>query len=155
MATPLLELRSPRGRWVLGATVLGSGMAFLDSTVVNVALPAIGRDLDTDVAGLQWIVTGYLVTLASLILLGGVLGDHFGRLRVFLVGVATFAGASELARSSDEPPQVLRQRVTSKGGTTHAAISSMEASQMGPLFQQAMLAARDRAREMGREFGGG
>ena len=70
------------------------------------------------------------------------------------LAVATFAGASELARSSDEAPQVLRQRVTSKGGTTHAAITSMQASQMDTLFQNAMFAARDRAREMGQEFGG-
>ncbi|MCB2029860.1 MAG: pyrroline-5-carboxylate reductase, partial [Rhodoferax sp.] len=74
--------------------------------------------------------------------------------QAYQLAVATFAGASELARSSDEAPQVLRQRVTSKGGTTHAAITSMEAAQMGPLFQQAMLAARDRARAMAREFGG-
>jgi len=83
-------------------------------------------------------------------------GQQMGltREQAYQLAVATFAGASELARSSDEPPQVLRQRVTSKGGTTHAAITSMEASQMGSLFQQAMLAARDRAREMGQEFGG-
>ena len=73
--------------------------------------------------------------------------------QAYQLAVATFAGASELASSSDEAPQVLRQRVTSKGGTTHAAITSMEAAQMGPLFQKAMLAARDRAREMAREFG--
>jgi pyrroline-5-carboxylate reductase len=83
-------------------------------------------------------------------------GQQMGltREQAYQLAVATFAGASELARGSDEPPQVLRQRVTSKGGTTHAAITSMEASQMGSLFQQAMLAARDRAREMGQEFGG-
>jgi len=74
--------------------------------------------------------------------------------QAYQLAVATFAGASELARSSDDPPQVLRQRVTSKGGTTHAAISSMESTHMGELFQRALLAARDRAREMGQEFGG-
>lgn len=73
--------------------------------------------------------------------------------QAYQLAVATFAGASELARSSDEPPQVLRQRVTSKGGTTHAAISSMQASHMDELFRNALLAARDRAREMGQEFG--
>jgi pyrroline-5-carboxylate reductase len=73
--------------------------------------------------------------------------------QAYQLAVATFAGASELARSSDEPAQVLRERVTSKGGTTHAAISSMQASHMDDLFRQAMLAARDRARAMGQEFG--
>ncbi|MEO8188566.1 MAG: pyrroline-5-carboxylate reductase [Burkholderiaceae bacterium] len=73
--------------------------------------------------------------------------------QAYQLAVATFAGASELARSSDESPQVLRQRVTSKAGTTHAAITSMEASHVGVAFQKAMLAARDRAREMGQEFG--
>jgi len=79
---------------VLLATVGASGMAFLDSTVVNVALPHIGEDLGTDMAGLQWIVNGYLLATAALILLGGSLGDIFGRRRIFLVGVVTFAIAS-------------------------------------------------------------
>ncbi|HMG41942.1 MAG TPA: DHA2 family efflux MFS transporter permease subunit [Acidimicrobiales bacterium] len=79
---------------MLLATVGASGMAFLDSTVVNVALPHIGEDLDTDLAGLQWIVNGYLLATAALILLGGSLGDIFGRRLVFLVGVVVFAVAS-------------------------------------------------------------
>ena len=74
-----LEFASAKGRWVIAATVLGSGIAFLDSTVVNVALPHIGEDLDTTVAGLQWVLNGYLVTLSALILLRGSLGDLFGR----------------------------------------------------------------------------
>ncbi len=82
------------GRWVLLATVLGSAMASLDGTVVTVALPAIGRDLDAGVTGLQWVLTGYLLPLASLILLGGALGDRFGRRRVFLIGVGWFTAAS-------------------------------------------------------------
>jgi EmrB/QacA subfamily drug resistance transporter len=84
------------GRWVLAAAVLGSGLAFLDATVVNLALPAISEDLGADVAGLQWVLNGYLLTLASLILLGGSLGDRFGRRRVFVVGTAWFAVASLL-----------------------------------------------------------
>lgn len=87
---------TPAGRWVLLATVLGSGMAMLDGTIVNVALPALGRDLDADVAGLQWTVNGYTLTLAAFILLGGAAGDRFGRRRVFLVGVVGFAIASLL-----------------------------------------------------------
>jgi EmrB/QacA subfamily drug resistance transporter len=89
-----VRLGEASGRWVLLATVLGSGMAFLDSTVVNVALPAIDADLDADVAGLQWTINGYTLTLAALILLGGSLGDRFGRRRVFDIGTALFALAS-------------------------------------------------------------
>lgn len=85
---------TPQARRVLLATVLGSGIAFLDATVVNVALPAIGRELGASVAGLQWIVNGYTLTLASLILIGGSLGDRFGRRRVFLIGIVWFAVAS-------------------------------------------------------------
>ena len=83
-----------RGRWVLAATALGSGMAFLDGTVVNVALPAMGSDLDAGIAGLQWIINGYMLMLASLILLSGSLGDRLGRRRLFVVGVIWFALAS-------------------------------------------------------------
>ena len=91
-----VAMGEPRGRWVLAATVLGSGIALLDSTIVNVALPTIGRDLGADVAGLQWTVNGYVLTLAALILLGGSLGDRYGRRRVFVVGVVWFAVASLL-----------------------------------------------------------
>ncbi|UMG93379.1 DHA2 family efflux MFS transporter permease subunit [Nocardioides sp. TF02-7] len=87
---------TPRGRWVLLATVLGSGLAMLDATVVNVALERIGNDLGAGFAGLQWTINGYALTLAALILLGGSLGDRFGRRRVFLVGVVWFAAASML-----------------------------------------------------------
>jgi EmrB/QacA subfamily drug resistance transporter len=82
------------GRWVLLATVLGSAMVMIDSTVVNVALPHIARDLNADFGGLQWIINAYTLTLAGLILLGGSLGDRFGRRRVFLVGVVWFAVTS-------------------------------------------------------------
>ncbi|MGH3404276.1 MAG: MFS transporter [Streptosporangiaceae bacterium] len=93
-ATPALRLSSGRGRWVLAATVLGSSMAFLDSTVVNVALPTIGRELHASLGGLQWTVNGYTLSLAGLILLGGSLGDRLGRRRVFVIGVVWFALAS-------------------------------------------------------------
>ncbi|MEU0223135.1 MFS transporter [Streptomyces sp. NPDC006284] len=93
---PDVRLASPQGKWILLTTVLGSGMALLDSTVVNVALPRIGRDLDADLAALQWTVNAYMVTLAGLILLGGALGDRFGRRRIFVVGVLWFAAASLL-----------------------------------------------------------
>src|SRR5690606_22840600 len=87
---------TPAARWVLAATVLGSGIAFLDSTVVNVALPAIGDELDASVGGLQWTVNAYLVTLSALLLLGGSLGDRYGRRRVFVLGLVAFTAASLL-----------------------------------------------------------
>ncbi|MEU3983898.1 MFS transporter [Streptomyces sp. NPDC026672] len=93
---PDVRLASPQGRWILFTTVLGSSMAMLDSTVVNVALPTIGRDLGADLAALQWTVNAYMLTLAGLILLGGSLGDHYGRRKVFVIGVVWFAAASLL-----------------------------------------------------------
>src|SRR3954452_6905031 len=93
---PDVRLASPQGKWILLTTILGSSMALLDSTVVNVALPAIGRDLDADLASLQWTVNAYMLTLAGLILLGGSLGDRYGRRKVFVVGVVWFAAASLL-----------------------------------------------------------
>ena len=87
---------TPQGRWVIVAAVLGSGVVFLDGTVVNVALPAMSRDLDASLRGLQWILDGYLVTLSSLLLLGGSAGDRWGRRRVFVMGLAGFTGASVL-----------------------------------------------------------
>lgn len=87
---------TPAARRVLVACVLGSSMAFLDSTVVNVALPRIGADLGTGLAGLQWVLDAYLVTLAALVLLGGSLGDRYGRRRMFDVGVVGFTAASLL-----------------------------------------------------------
>ncbi|MFJ4987147.1 MFS transporter [Streptomyces sp. NPDC088732] len=89
-----LTLGEPAGRWVLVAVVLGSGMTFLDGTVVNVALPTIGRDLGATLAGLQWTVNAYTLTLAALILLGGALGDRFGRRKIFMIGTVWFALAS-------------------------------------------------------------
>lgn len=87
---------TPAARWILAAMILASGMAFLDGTVVNVALRAIGEDLDADLADLQWVVNAYLLLLAALILVAGSLGDLLGRRRVFLVGVVWFAVASVL-----------------------------------------------------------
>jgi EmrB/QacA subfamily drug resistance transporter len=97
-----VRLAEPKGRWVLAATVLGSSMVLLDATVVNVALPTIGRDLHTTLAGLQWTVTAYTLTLAGLILLGGSLGDRLGRRRVFVTGVIWFALASALCGLSPD-----------------------------------------------------
>ncbi len=96
MAAGGLRLKTAAGRWVVVATVLGTGIVFLDSTVVNIALPSIGRDFHSGIATLQWTVTAYTLTLAALILLGGSLGDRYGRRRVFVTGVIWFAVASLL-----------------------------------------------------------
>ena len=91
-----LSLHSTAGRVALTATIAASAMASLDATIVNVALPHIGQDLDASVSSLQWVLTGYLLALASLILLAGALGDRWGRRRVFLLGTIWFAAASLL-----------------------------------------------------------
>ncbi len=83
-----------RKRWILAVTILGSTMAFLDGTVVNVALPVIQRKLGAPLARVQWVVEAYLLLLSALLLVGGSLGDRFGRKRVFAAGTAIFAAAS-------------------------------------------------------------
>jgi EmrB/QacA subfamily drug resistance transporter len=83
-----------RRRWVLAATILGSSMVFIDGTVVNVALPALQANLNATAIDVQWVVEAYALFLAALLLLGGSLGDHFGRKRIYAIGVATFALAS-------------------------------------------------------------
>src|SRR5438094_297401 len=82
------------GRWVLVATTLASSMAFIDSTVVNVALPALQTNLNASIVDVQWVIEAYSLLLSALLLVGGSLGDHYGRRRVFLIGVALFAVAS-------------------------------------------------------------
>ena len=96
-----LSVNEVRGRWVLGATILGSGMAILDSTIVNIALPEIDADLDAGTAGLTWTVNAYTLTLASLILLGGSLGDRLGRRRASAQLCRAAAGA-QIGRGAGE-----------------------------------------------------
>src|SRR5947199_10537729 len=84
----------PSGRWVLAATTLASSMAFIDGTVVNVALPALQTNLNATIVDVQWVIEAYSLLLAALLLVGGSLGDHYGRRRIFLVGIALFALAS-------------------------------------------------------------
>ena len=96
---------------MLAITVLGSAIAFLEATVVNVALPELGRDLDADVADLQWTINGYLLTLASLILLGGSLGDRYGRRRIFEIGVVWFTTASALCALAPNVEVLILARV--------------------------------------------
>src|SRR5277367_2872310 len=97
-------------RWILAATILGSSMAFIDSTVVNVALPALQVSLHATIVGVQWVVESYGLSLAALILVGGSLGDRFGRRRTFLVGVGIFAAASVICGLSLNVQQLVIAR---------------------------------------------
>ena len=98
------------GRWVLAATILGSSIALIDSTVVNVALPVLQEALNATVTDVQWIVESYALFLAALILVGGSLGDHFGRRRIFSYGVALFALASIWCGLSPNVNQLIMAR---------------------------------------------
>ncbi len=138
----LLTLDSARGRWLLLATILGSGLAGIDATVVNVALPAIGEGLDADFSTLQWTVSAYALTLASFILLGGVLGDRFGRRRVFVTGVVWFAVASLACGLAPNAALLVAARALQGVGAallTPGSLAMIQAS-FGP---------RDRARAIG------
>jgi EmrB/QacA subfamily drug resistance transporter len=106
-----LALRSAKGRVALIATVAASGMASLDATVVNVALPHIGEDFHANVTALQWVLTGYLLALASLILLGGALGDRFGRRKIFVIGTVWFAIASLLCGAAPNVEVLIGARI--------------------------------------------
>ena len=81
-------------KWVLAATILGSSMAFIDGTVVNVALPTLQTNLNASLADVQWVIEAYALLLSAFLLVGGSLGDHYGRRRIFLIGVIVFAAAS-------------------------------------------------------------
>src|ERR1035438_9176309 len=100
--TPGLRMSTAPGRWVVAATVLGSGMAALDATVVGIALPAIGRNFGAGVTSLQWVVDAYTLTLAGLLLLGGTLSDSYGRRKVFMIGTVWFALASRSEEHTSE-----------------------------------------------------
>ncbi len=105
-----VRYRSSAGRWVLLVTVLGSGLVALDATVVNVALPAIGQDFGAGLMGLQWIVNAYALTLAGLLLLGGSLGDRYGRRRLFVFGILWFAVASLICAIAPNTPSLIVAR---------------------------------------------
>lgn len=133
---------SPQGWWVLGATIGGSAIAFLDSTVVNVALPVLGQELGANVSGLQWVLNGYMLALASLILLAGSLGDHYGRRRMFLIGVAWFAVASLLCAVAQTVGQLVAARVLQGVGGALLTPGSLA-------IIQASFVARDRGKAIG------
>ncbi len=106
-----IPLASARGRWLVAATALGSGIAFLDSTVVNIALPAIRRDLGGGLTAQQWVVDGYLLTLSALLLLGGALGDRYGRRRIFVLGLVGFAVVSALCGVAQSASELVIARI--------------------------------------------
>ncbi len=131
MSEPDLDRRSTRGRMMLAGVILGSGVAILDGSVVNVALRTIGRDLGASLAQLQWVVNGYLLALASLVLVGGALGDRFGRRQVYLIGVGWFLVASALCAAAQTPAQLIALRVLQGIGAallTPGALSLIQSS---------------------------
>jgi EmrB/QacA subfamily drug resistance transporter len=140
--SPGLSVASPGGRWLLGVVVLGTSLIAVDGTVVRLALPAIGTDLHADFSTLQWIVTAYTWTLASVILLGGAAGDRYGRRRIFLVGVAWFSGASLLCATAPSAGWLVTGRLLQGVGAALLAPASM-----------AVLQASYRPSERGRAIG--
>ena len=139
---PALSYSSVPGRWVLAITVLGSGIAALDATVVNIALPAIGRDFHTGIAALQWVMTSYILTLAAFLLIGGSLGDRFGRRKVYLIGIVWFALASAACGFAPSAVFLIITRVLQGVGgalLTPGSLAILEAS----------FAPADRARAIG------
>jgi EmrB/QacA subfamily drug resistance transporter len=122
---PALLFASVPGRWVVAVTVLGSGLAALDSTVVSIGLPAIGREFDVGVGALQWVMAGYMLALAAFLLIGGSLGDRFGRRRVYLIGVVWFALASAACGLAPGPLVLIVARVLQGVGAALLVPGSM------------------------------
>ncbi|WP_226924687.1 MFS transporter [Georgenia satyanarayanai] len=137
-----LPLRSARGRWVVIAATLASAIAFLDGTVVNVALRPIALDLDATLADLQWVVNAYMLALASLILVGGSLGDRLGRRRVFVVGIAWFGLASVACGLAQDIEQLIVARGLQGIGAALLTPGSLA-------LIQSLIAEEDRARAIG------
>src|SRR6266498_1981927 len=111
-----------RGRWVLAATILASSMAFIDGTVVNVALPALQTTLNATAVDVQWVIEAYSLLLSALLLVGGSLGDHYGRRRVFVIGVALFASASAACGFAANIHQLIAARALQGLGAALAAL---------------------------------
>ncbi|WP_129336650.1 MFS transporter [Cellulomonas endophytica] len=141
LPTPI-PLRSGPGRWVLAATVLGSALAFVDATVVVVALPRLAEDLGARTADLQWTINGYGLTLAAFLLLAGSLGDRLGRRRVFLVGVVWFAVASLACALAPTSGALVAARVLQGVGGALLTPGSLA-------LLQSTFAGEDRARAIG------
>ncbi len=138
----MLRLGTPAGRWVVLATVLGSGMASIDATVVGIALPTIGREFHAAVGTLQWVVTGYTLSMAALILLGGTLGDQYGRRRIFSIGVAWFAVSSAACALAPGTTVLIATRVLQGVGAALLTPGSLA-------ILQASFVQEDRGRAIG------
>jgi len=137
-----LSFGTSRGRWVIAATVLGSGIAAIDATVVGIALPTIGRAFHSGVGTLQWVVSGYSLTLAAFLLLGGSLGDRMGRKRIFSIGVVWFAVASMCCGFAPNAGVLIVARVLQGIGGALVAPASLA-------ILQASFRPQDRARAIG------
>ncbi|MGH9028190.1 MAG: MFS transporter, partial [Acidimicrobiales bacterium] len=137
-----LEFSSGPGRWAIAATVAGSGIVMIDSTVVGIALPTIGRDFHTSLGPLQWVVTGYTLTLAAFLLLGGSLGDRFGRRKVFMVGIGWFAVCSVLCAIAPDAPVLIVMRILQGIGAALLTPGSLA-------ILQASFTEKDRSRAIG------
>ena len=137
-----LTYKSAAGRWVIAAAVLGSGMASIDATVVGVALPTIGRNFNAAVGTLQWVVTGYTLTLAALLLLGGSLGDLYGRRAVFCVGVVWFGVSSAVCGLAPDSTALIIARIVQGIGAALLTPGSLA-------ILQASFSSADRGRAIG------
>lgn len=140
-STPV-ALSAPAARWLITAAVLGSGIAFLDGTVVVVALPAIGRELGGGISMQQWVLNGYLLTLGALLLLGGALGDRYGRRRVFLAGLVVFTLASLACGLAPDGAALIGARVLQGVGAAALVPGSLALINVG-------IVAADRGRAVG------
>lgn len=137
-----MTYRSAAGRWVLLATVLGSALAAIDGTVVGIALPVIGRDFRVPLVSVQWVVTAYLLMLASLLILGGWLGDRFGRRRIFVVGVVWFAVVSAACAAAPNASVLIVMRAVQGAGAALLVPSSLA-------IVEASFVEEDRSRAIG------
>src|SRR5471030_506606 len=131
-----------RKRWTLVATILASSMTFIDGTVVNVALPALQADLQATITDVQWVVEAYALFLGALILVGGSLGDQFGRKRVFLFGVVFFTAASAWCGIAASPAALVIGRALQGIGAAFLVPGSL-----------AIISATFDSRERGRAIG--
>lgn len=138
----MVRYSTAAGRWVIAATVLGSGMAAIDGTVVGIALPSIGRQFHAPLSTLQWVVTGYTLALAALLLLGGSLGDRRGRRRMFDIGVVWFAVASAACALAPSTDILIATRVLQGVGAALLTPGSLA-------IIQASFAPEDRSRAIG------
>ena len=119
--------RSPSAeRWTLVATILGSSLAFIDSTVATVALPALAHRFNASAVAVQWVVVGYTLPLSALVLTGGAFSDRFGPRKVFSIGVLLFAAASAFCAGAQSLPQLLVARVAQGAAAALLVPSSLE-----------------------------